>query len=239
MVVEVREKAAYVHGAAASGAGGLPIGMGGIAVSLLSGGIDSPVASWMVAKRGVQLEMVHFYSPPYTSPQALDKVLDLAKLLVPWCGRLVVHTVPFTEIQEAIRRDCPEEYFTLIMRRFMMRCAQRVAERVGAKALITGECLGQVASQTMEAMAVTGAVVDLPILRPCVGLDKEEIVQVARKIGTFDTSILPYEDCCTVFTPRHPRLRPMPGEVALAEEKLDVEAMVKAAVEGIERVQLG
>ena len=234
VVVEVREKAAYVHGAAAPGAGGLPIGMGGIAVSLLSGGIDSPVASWMVAKRGVQLEMVHFYSPPYTSPQALDKVLDLAKLLVPWCGRLVVHTVPFTEIQEAIRRDCPEEYFTLIMRRFMMRCAQRVAERVGAKALVTGECLGQVASQTMEAMACTEDAADLPVFRPVIAMDKEEIIRIARRIGTFETSIQPFEDCCTVFTPRHPRTHPKVEDVRALEGVLDIQGLVDRAMAGTE-----
>ena len=234
VVVEVREKAAYVHGRAVPGAGGLPIGMGGIAVSLLSGGIDSPVASWMVAKRGVQLEMVHFYSPPYTSPQALDKVLDLARLLVPWCGRLVVHTVPFTEIQETIRRCCPEEYFTLIMRRFMMRCAQRVAKRVGAKALITGECLGQVASQTMEAMACTEDATALPVFRPVVAMDKEEIIRIARKIGTFETSIQPFEDCCTVFTPRHPRTHPKVEDVRELEGALDIQGLVDRAMAATE-----
>ena len=232
VVVEVREKAAYVHGSAVPGAGGLPIGMGGTAVSLLSGGIDSPVASWMVAKRGVQLEMVHFYSPPYTSPQALDKVLDLARLLVPWCGRLVVHCIPFTEIQEAIRKDCPEEYFTLIMRRFMMRCADRVAERVGAKALVTGECLGQVASQTMEAMASTEDAAKLPIFRPVVAMDKEEIVRIARRIGTFETSIQPFEDCCTVFTPRHPRTHPKVEDVRELESVLDIQGLVDRAMAG-------
>ena len=234
VMVEIREKAAYVHGPAVPGAGGLPIGMGGTAVSLLSGGIDSPVASWMVAKRGVQLEMVHFYSPPYTSPQALEKVLELARLLVPWCGRLVVHTVPFTEIQEAIRRDCPEEYFTLIMRRFMMRCADRVAKRVGAKALVTGECLGQVASQTMEAMASTEDAAVLPIFRPVVAMDKEEIVRIARRIGTFETSIQPFEDCCTVFTPRHPRTHPKVEDVRELESVLDVEGLVDRAMAGTE-----
>ena len=236
--VEVREKAAYVHGPSRPGAGGLPIGMGGKAVSLLSGGIDSPVSSFMIAKRGVQLELVHFFSPPYTSQQAKEKVVELAQELTCWCGRMTLHIVPFTEIQEEIRRACPEDHFTLIMRRFMMRLAEAVARRTGCKALVTGECLGQVASQTMDAMMVTGSVVDLPILRPCVGMDKEEIVQIARKIGTFETSILPYEDCCTVFTPRHPRLRPMPGEVAEAEKNLDIDAMVQAAVDGIERVQV-
>ena len=236
--VEVRDFAAYVHGDPAPGAGGLPVGVGGKAVSLLSGGIDSPVASWMMAKRGVALEMVHFFSYPYTSPEAKDKVLTLAQLLTPWCGRLTVHVVPFTAIQEELRRKCPEELFTVLMRRFMMRIAEAVAQRCGAGAIVTGECLGQVASQTMDAMLVTGSVVELPILRPCIGMDKEEIVQIARRIGTFETSILPYEDCCTVFTPRHPRLRPMPGEVEAAEQALDIEAMVQAAVDGIERVQV-
>ena len=236
--VEVRDYAAFVHADPDPGAGGLPVGINGRAVSLLSGGIDSPVASWMIAKRGVALEMVHFFSYPYTSPEAKEKVLDLARLLTPWCGHLTVHVVPFTAIQEELRRSCPEELFTILMRRFMMRISQEVARRCGAKALVTGESLGQVASQTMEAMALTGAVVELPVLRPCVGMDKEEIVRVARKIGTFETSILPYEDCCTVFTPRHPRLRPLPGEVQAAEEKLDVDALVQAAVDGIERVRL-
>ena len=236
--VEVRDYAAFVHADPDPGAGGLPVGINGRAVSLLSGGIDSPVASWMIAKRGVALEMVHFFSYPYTSPEAKEKVLDLARLLTPWCGHLTVHVVPFTAIQEELRRSCPEELFTILMRRFMMRISQEVARRCGAKALVTGESLGQVASQTMEAMALTGAVVELPVLRPCVGMDKEEIVRVARKIGTFETSILPYEDCCTVFTPRHPRLRPLPGEIQAAEEKLDVDALVQAAVDGIERVRL-
>ena len=236
--VEVRDFAAYVHGDPAPGAGGLPVGVGGKAVSLLSGGIDSPVASWMIAKRGVALEMVHFFSYPYTSPEAKDKVLTLAQLLTPWCGRLTVHVVPFTKIQEQLRLHCPEALFTLLMRRFMMRISERVAQRVGAHGLITGESLGQVASQTMEAMAVTGQVCTLPVFRPLVGMDKEEIVRTARKIGTFETSILPYEDCCTVFTPRHPRLRPLPGEVEFAEEKLDIQALIQAAVDSIERVQV-
>ena len=236
--VEIRDYAAFVHADPEPGAGGLPVGINGRAVSLLSGGIDSPVASWMIAKRGVALEMVHFFSYPYTSPEAKEKVLELARLLTPWCGRLTVHVVPFTAIQEELRRSCPEEMFTLVMRRFMMRIAQRVAKRCGAKALVTGESLGQVASQTMDAMTVTGQVVDIPVLRPVVGMDKEEIVQISRKIGTYDTSILPYEDCCTVFTPRHPRLRPTVEEAEAAEAGLDVEAMVQAAVEGIERIRL-
>ena len=230
--VEVRDYAAYVHTQPQPGAGGLPVGINGRAVSLLSGGIDSPVASWMIAKRGVALDMVHFFSYPYTSLEAKEKVLELARLLTPWTGRLTVHVVPFTAIQEELRRSCPEELFTVIMRRFMMRIAQEVARRCGAKALVTGECLGQVASQTMDAMLVTGAVVDLPILRPVVGMDKEEIVQIARKIGTFETSILPYEDCCTVFTPRHPATRPALEDVRAAEAALDVDALVAEALSG-------
>ena len=236
--VEIRDYAAFVHANPDPGAGGLPVGINGRAVSLLSGGIDSPVASWMIAKRGVALEMVHFFSYPYTSPEAKEKVIELARLLTPWCGHLVVHVVPFTAIQEELRRSCPEELFTVLMRRFMMRIAQAVAQRCGAKALVTGECLGQVASQTMEAMAVTGAVVSLPILRPCVGMDKEEIVQVARKIGTFETSILPYEDCCTVFTPRHPKTRPSLEEIQEAEAALDIDGLIETAMQGIERVVL-
>ena len=237
--LEVRDYAAFVHADPEPGAGGLPVGTSGRALSLLSGGIDSPVASWMMAKRGVALEMVHFYSYPYTSPEAREKVLELAKLLTPWCGRLTVHVVPFTHIQEELRRSCPEDYFTLLMRRFMMRIAEGVARRTGCRAVVTGESLGQVASQTMDAMAVTGAVTALPIFRPLVGMDKEEAVRIARKIGTFETSILPYEDCCTVFTPRHPRTRPRLEDVEAIEEPLDVEGLVKEALEGIERVQVG
>ncbi len=236
--IEIRDYAAFVHADPEPGAGGLPVGINGRAVSLLSGGIDSPVASWMIAKRGVALEMVHFFSYPYTSNEAKEKVIELARLLTPWCGRLTVHVVPFTTIQEELRRSVPQELFTLVMRRFMMRISERVAQRCGAKALVTGECLGQVASQTMEAMAVTGGVASLPILRPVVGMDKEDIVKIARKIGTFETSILPYEDCCTVFTPRHPRLRPTLEELEMAEQGLDIAGMVQAAVDGIERIQV-
>ena len=236
--VEIREKYAYVHTPSVPGAGGLPIGMGGRAVSLLSGGIDSPVSSWMMARRGVELEMVHFVSPPYTSQQAQDKVLELARLLTAWTGRLLVHIVPFTEIQEEIRRNCPEEYFTLIMRRFMMRIACEVARRNGISALVTGESIGQVASQTLDAMVCTNAVCDRPVLRPVVAMDKEEIIRIARRIGTFETSILPYEDCCTVFTPKHPKTRPHLDELEAAEACLDVDGLVNAAVDGIERIVL-
>ena len=230
--VEIREKYAYVHAPAIPGAGGLPVGMGGHAVSLLSGGLDSPVSSWMMARRGVELEMVHFVSPPYTSQQAQDKVLELARLLTAWCGRLRVHIVPFTEIQEEIRRNCPEEFFTLIMRRFMMRISEAIAKRAGAKALITGESLGQVASQTMAALGVTEDVTTLPVLRPLIGMDKVEIIHMAQRIGTYETSILPYEDCCTVFTPRHPATRPRLEEVQAAEAALDVEGLIAKSLEG-------
>ena len=236
--IEIRDEQAYVHGPSEAAAGGLPLGMGGTAVSLLSGGIDSPVSSYMIAKRGVNLEMVHFFSPPYTSEAAKEKVLSLAKLLVPWCGRMTVQLVPFTEIQEEIRRSCPEEYFTLIMRRFMMRIAQRVADQIHARALVTGENLGQVASQTIEALGVTEEVTTLPVLRPLIGMDKEEIIRLSRMIGTFDTSILPYEDCCTVFTPRHPRTRPQLDEVRAAESVLDIEGLVDRAMKGREFVRL-
>ncbi len=236
--LEVRDYAAYVHADPEPGAGGLPVGMGGRAVSLLSGGIDSPVASWMMAKRGLELEMVHFFSYPYTSLEAKEKVLDLARTLAPWVGRHIVHVVPFTHIQEEIRRRCPDELFTVIMRRFMMRIASQVARRCGAGALVTGESLGQVASQTMAALACTGAVCPLPVLRPLIGMDKEEIVRVARHIGTLETSILPYEDCCTVFTPRHPRTRPRLADVEQAEAALDVAALVDEAVAGIERIPI-
>ena len=236
--VEVREEAAYVHAPAEPAAGGLPIGMGGRAVSLLSGGIDSPVASYMIAKRGVELEMIHFASPPYTSEQAREKVLQLARELVPWCGRLNVTIVPFAEIQEEIRRNCPEDHFTLIMRRFMMRLADALARDLNCRALVTGESLGQVASQTMDALAVSGDVTDLPVLRPVIGMDKEEIVRIARHIGTFETSILPYEDCCTVFTPRQPKTRPHVEEVREMEQALDVEGLVRRAMEGREVVKL-
>ncbi|MCI7740951.1 MAG: tRNA 4-thiouridine(8) synthase ThiI [Clostridiales bacterium] len=236
--LEVRDLAAYVHATPVPGAGGMPVGSNGIAVTLLSGGIDSPVSTYMIAKRGVRLIPVHFFSFPYTSQQAKDKVVELGRQLTEYCGRMTLEVVPFTHIQEEIRDKCPEEYFTLIMRRFMMRIAKRIADANGAKAIVTGENLGQVASQTMEAMASTQAVVDLPVLQPLIGMDKEEIVTLARKIGTFETSILPYEDCCTVFTPRHPRTHPKLKDVEAAESTLDVEALVDEAVKGIERIRL-
>ena len=236
--LEVREDAAYVHGPAEAAAGGLPIGMGGHAVSLLSGGIDSPVSSYMIAKRGVQLELLHFASPPYTSEQAREKVLQLAQELTVWCGRLTVHVVPFTEIQEEIRRKCPEDHFTLIMRRFMMRLGDRLAHELACKAIVTGESLGQVASQTIQALVVSDDVATLPVLRPLIGMDKEEIVRIARHVGTFDTSILPYEDCCTVFTPRHPKTKPNLEEVREYEAALDIDALCDRALAGREMIRL-
>ena len=232
--VEIRDQFAYVHGPAEPGAGGLPTGVGGRAAVLLSGGIDSPVAAYMIAKRGVELECIHFFSYPYTSELAKDKVLELARLMTRYCGRMTVNIVSFTEIQEAIRDNCPEEYFTLIMRRFMMEISERIARDHGCGCLVTGENLGQVASQTMEAMAVTAAAVNLPIFTPLIGMDKEEIVTIARKIGTMETSILPYEDCCTVFTPKHPRTKPSLEHVIKAERKLDREALIQRALENTE-----
>ena len=236
--VEIRDLAAYVHGPAEPGAGGLPTGVGGRAMVLLSGGIDSPVAAYMIGKRGVEIEAVHFFSYPYTSQLAKDKVVELARLVTKYSGKMTVNVVSFTEIQEAIRDNCPEEFFTLIMRRFMMEISQRIAKWDGCGALITGENLGQVASQTMEAMAVTGAVVDIPIFMPLVGMDKEEIVTIARKIGTMETSILPYEDCCTVFTPKHPKTKPTIAQLLDAEKKLDREALISRALENIEKIKV-
>ena len=236
--IEVRDLAAYVHASPVPGAGGMPVGSNGIAVTLLSGGIDSPVSSYMIAKRGVRLVPVHFFSFPYTSEQAKEKVIELGRQLTEYCGRMTLDVVPFTHIQEEIRDKCPEEYFTLIMRRFMMRIAARIAYNAGAKAIVTGENLGQVASQTMEAMASTQAVINMPVLQPLIGMDKEEIITLSRKIGTFETSILPYEDCCTVFTPRHPKTHPKLSEVEAAESVLDIDALVDEAFRGIERIEL-
>lgn len=236
--VEVRDRAAYVHGPADPGAGGLPTGVGGRALVLLSGGIDSPVAGYMIAKRGVELEAVHFFSYPYTSELAKDKVLELARLMTRYCGRMTVNIVGFTEIQEAIRDNCPEEYFTLIMRRFMMMISERIARDHGCGCLVTGENLGQVASQTMEAMAVTVASVDIPIFPPLIGMDKEEIVTIARRIGTMETSILPYEDCCTVFTPRHPKTKPTKAQVDRACASLDFDALIERALQNTELVKV-
>ena len=233
--VEVRDLSAYVHGPALRGAGGLPVGAGGRMVTLLSGGIDSPVASYMIAKRGVELIPVHFFSHPYTSVMAKEKVIELADILTKFCGRLKVELVPFTKIQEQIRELCPEGLITVIMRRFMMRIAERIARDNGCTALVTGDNLGQVASQTAQALAVSEQCVEMPVFRPLIALDKREIIEIAREIDTYDTSILPYEDCCTVFTPRRPRTKPKIEEVLEAEARLDIEALVEEAVMTAER----
>ena len=227
--VEIRAYGAYLHIGADKGAGGIPTGSAGKALLLLSGGIDSPVAGYMMAKRGCVVEALHFESFPYTSEQAKEKVLELAKEVTVYTGSMKVAVLSLTKIQEELVRKCDEEYFTLLLRRFMMRLSERVAHRDGASALITGESLGQVASQTMQALAVTDSAVSLPIFRPCIGMDKEEIIGISRKIGTFDTSILPYEDCCTVFTPKHPKTRPELSKVKDQEARLDVTALEEEA----------
>ncbi len=228
--IEVRESAAYVHMASKPGAGGLPVGTGGRAAVLLSGGIDSPVAAHMIAKRGIELIAVHFFSYPYTSERAREKVVTLRELLSAYCGRMPLFVVPFTRIQEQIRASCDEDYFTLIMRRFMMRISEKIARENGCSALVTGESLAQVASQTLDALHVTGSACMVPVLRPVIGMDKEEIVTLARRIGTFETSILPYEDCCTVFTPKHPKTKPRLENVLRIESALDIEVLENEAV---------
>lgn len=236
--VEVRDNAAYVHGGQLKGAGGLPVGAGGKGLLLLSGGIDSPVAGFMMAKRGVRLEPLYFESMPYTSEQAREKVLDLAALVARWAGSMQVNIISLTHIQEELVKHCDEEYFTLLLRRFMMKLATRTAALRGCEALITGESLGQVASQTMQAINVTNAATNLPVFRPLIGMDKEEIVQIARMIDTFETSILPYEDCCTVFTPRHPKTRPALASVLEQEARLDVDRLLDEAFETLETVYI-
>lgn len=227
--VEIRESEAYIHAGQEKGAGGIPYGCSGRGLLLLSGGIDSPVAGYMMAKRGVELEAIHFESYPYTSERAKEKVLELAKHLTNYTMRLRVHVVSLTKIQELLRDNCEEEYFTLLLRRYMMAISLKLAHELDCEAIITGESLGQVASQTMKAINVTNALADIPVYRPLIGMDKDEIVQISRKIGTFDTSVLPYEDCCTVFTPRHPRTRPELDKVIEQENKLDFNALVEEA----------
>ncbi len=238
IMVEIRDFGAYIHAEQLPGAGGMPVGTGGKAAILISGGIDSPVAAYMMAKRGIKLVGVHFASPPYTSERAEQKVISLLEKVGRYAGHMKLHIVPFTHIQEEIRRACPEEYFTLIMRRFMMRLAQRVARDENCGALITGESVAQVASQTIPALAVTDALATMPVFRPVIGMDKEEIVAIARKIDTFELSIQPYEDCCTVFTPRHPCTRPKVAKVAEAESVLDVDALVEEAMAGIRIIDI-
>ena len=233
VTVEIREKFAFIRGNQTKGAGGMPTGTAGKASILISGGIDSPVAAYMMAKRGLVLNAIHFASPPYTSPQSEEKVHNLLRKVSKYSGNICLLTVGFTEIQEEIRDKCPEELFTLIMRRFMMRIAQRIAEKEESKALITGESLGQVASQTLNALACTDAVVGMPVFRPLIGLDKDEIIKVSRKIDTFDISIEPYEDCCTVFTPKHPKTKPQISVIETAEKALDVDVLIERALSNV------
>ena len=237
--VEIRETHAYIHAGQFKGAGGMPVGTNGKALLLLSGGIDSPVAGYMIAKRGVILEAVHFESFPYTSELAREKVFQLAREVAQYAGSFNVHVVSLTHIQEELVKACEEDYFTLLLRRYMMAIADRLAHSLDCGGLITGESLGQVASQTMQAIGVTDPLATLPVFRPCIGMDKEEIIQVARKIGTFETSIQPYEDCCTVFTPKHPRTRPELAKVLEQEKKLDFDALVQEALDGayVERIR--
>ena len=236
--IELRETNAYVHAGSVKGAGGMPVGSNGKAMLLLSGGIDSPVAGYMMAKRGLNLDAVHFESFPYTSERAKEKVLQLARLVSEYSGNIYCHVISLTHIQEELRRCCDEEYFTLLLRRFMMRLAEKVANRNKCHALITGESLGQVASQTLAALNVTDSVVSMPVFRPCIGMDKEEIITISRKINTFETSILPYEDCCTVFTPKHPKTRPEISQVLEQEKKIDIESLEKEAMESLQTVKI-
>jgi len=240
VTVEVRDFGAYIHGRQLPGAGGMPVGSSGGGMLLLSGGIDSPVAGVMMAKRGLQISAAHFFSPPYTSERALLKVKQLCRKMTAYCGDIQLHVVPFTEISEAIRGLCPQEYATIIMRRFMMQIAQRLATQTGCAALITGESVGQVASQTLSSLHCTGAGLTLPVMRPVIGMDKEEIIRVARKIDTFELSVQPYDDCCTVFTPKRPKINPELGAVERAEEKLSCETLMQNALAGtrLEQVEV-
>ncbi|MGN0666269.1 MAG: tRNA uracil 4-sulfurtransferase ThiI [Huintestinicola sp.] len=232
--VEIRDTKAYIHTGNKPAAGGIPVGTSGKALLLLSGGIDSPVAGYMMAKRGINIAAIHYAAPPYTSDRARLKVEKLCEKITPYCGDTIFYCVPFTKIQEALRDNCPEELFTIIMRRLMMEIAQRIAEKNGYSALITGESVGQVASQTMGAIVCTDNACRMPVFRPVIGMDKTEIVEIARKIDTFDISIEPYEDCCTVFTPKHPKTRPVLDEVIAAQNSFDFEPLISEAVENTE-----
>ena len=234
VTVEIRDTNAYVHAGNIKGAGGLPVGTGGHALLLLSGGIDSPVAGYMMAKRGIHISSIHYISPPYTSDRARLKVEQLAQKITPYCGSIAFFCVPFTKIQEAIKDNCPEEFFTIIMRRLMMKIALKISEREGCLALITGESMGQVASQTLSALICTDAVCTIPVFRPLIGMDKTEIIEISRKIDTFETSIKPYEDCCTVFTPKHPKVRPKLSDIEAAENSFDFQPLIDEAVENTE-----
>lgn len=235
VTVEVREENAYIHADNVKGAGGMPVGTSGEGLLLLSGGIDSPVAGYMLAKRGVKVSAIHFESPPYTSERAKLKVEKLASKMALYCGEIDFFCVPFTVIQEEIRKNCIEDYFTIIMRRIMMDIACRIAKENNLLALITGESVGQVASQTMQAIVCTDAVADMPVFRPLIGMDKSEIVNISRNIGTFETSIEPYEDCCTVFTPKHPKTKPVLSEIIKDQGKFDFEPLILKAVSETDR----
>ena len=235
---EIREDAAYISAGQVHAAGGMPVGSNGKGLLLLSGGIDSPVAGWMMAKRGVKLEAVYFEAFPYTSMQAREKVIELARIVSGWAGSIKLHVVSLTKIEEELSHNCCEDYFTLLLRRFMMHIAGKIAKRTDCEALITGESMGQVASQTMQALGVTDSTVDMPVFRPCIGLDKEEIIITARRIGTFETSILPYEDCCTVFTPKHPKTRPELDKVIAEEKKVDFDALAEEALNSEEIINI-
>ena len=227
---EIRDDAAYIGSGQEQGAGGMPVGSNGRGLLLLSGGIDSPVAGWMMAKRGVKIEAVYYEAFPYTSIEAREKVIELARIVAGWAGSVRLHIVSLTEIEEEIAKSCNEDYFTLLLRRFMMTISERIAIASNCNALVTGESMGQVASQTIQALHVTNSAVNIPVFRPCIGLDKEEIVSYARRIGSFETSILPYEDCCTVFTPRHPKTKPELDKVIAEEQKLDFAALCEKAL---------
>lgn len=231
--VEIRDFASYVHAGSVPGAGGMPVSSSGKAMILISGGLDSPVAAYMMAKRGLSLSAIHFQSPPYTSERALQKVEALCEKLTPYTGSIRFYCVPFTELQEAIREHCPEELFTVIMRRMMMRVATEAAQKEDIRALVTGESLAQVASQTLDALYCTDNSTNLVVLRPLIGMDKTEIIKIAYQIDTYETSILPYEDCCTVFTPRHPRTKPKLSFIEKAEARFDFEPLIRRAVDGI------
>ena len=237
VTVEIRDRFAFVRGNNIKGAGGMPTGTSGRAAVLISGGIDSPVAAYMMAKRGIELISVHFASPPYTSELAEMKVMELLKKVAAYSGTITTYVVPFTEIQEAIRDYCPEDYFTLVMRRIMMKISEQIAENQNCMALITGESVGQVASQTIYALGCTDSATNMPVFRPCIGMDKEEIIKISRNIDTFETSIQPYEDCCTVFTPKHPKTKPKVQDVIDAENKIpNLDEMMKTAIENVKRV---
>ncbi|NJD03030.1 MAG: tRNA 4-thiouridine(8) synthase ThiI [Ruminiclostridium sp.] len=237
LYVEVREST-YIYSVIIPSNGGLPVGTNGKAILLLSGGIDSPVAGWMMAKRGVEIEAVHFYSYPYTSERAKDKVIELGKILARYCNRINLHIVPFTEIQLEINEKCPQDQITIVMRRAMMVISEMIAVKTGAQALITGESMGQVASQTIQSLAVTNAAVKMPVFRPLIGMDKNEVIEIARKIDTFETSILPYEDCCTVFVAKHPKTRPRLEEIEKHEAGLQLTGLIEKAVDNTEVIQL-